>query len=567
MAVIEIAKIQVRRGQENQTGVPVLAGGEFAWAADTEHLYIGLRREDGGARDANIRVLTENDERNFFSIAATTSTYIYRDFTDITDYYGFGETERTIQDKLDDEVSVKDFGVIGNGIDDDTARLQFAIDRMFISTATQYQITSGIHQRRKLKLPTGNFRITGTIYIPSYTSLIGEGKDKTIITLASTGTSTHIFQTVDPRSIVEVGAASHQGPYVNFDNYLMESLTRPRNVTIEGMTLQYDVAATTISQVSSLISLDCAPNSIIRDVKFQGHYMPGTGMSTGSNYCGINFRALPAVGGENIVVENCEFKNLYYGVKSNYDVDYITIRDSEFYELAKGIALNEPADPVDNVGPRFGHFQSNTFERIEESAIYVGTGTFYNTTVTTHVSEANKFINVGNYVNGTGEGSNTGTAVITYLTQGNISFNDHFERLYHHSVGSTATGYMNPLILGRSTIDSKSAISRYIAPSTVDTILRFPITGFGQHAVIKYNVFEPTVSTSTVDRQGIINIYIKDGPNPSLVYDDNYNFINESGDFIIVADVNGTYRYADIRAWNQTSSTTYIVEYQFDLMV
>lgn len=44
MAVIEIAKIQVRRGQEQQTGVPPLAGGEFAWAADTENLYIGLKK-------------------------------------------------------------------------------------------------------------------------------------------------------------------------------------------------------------------------------------------------------------------------------------------------------------------------------------------------------------------------------------------------------------------------------------------------------------------------------------------------------------------------------------------
>jgi hypothetical protein len=67
MAVIEIARIQVRRGQENQTGIPLLSGGEFAWGADTENLYIGLRREDGGARDANVRILTENDLRLFSS--------------------------------------------------------------------------------------------------------------------------------------------------------------------------------------------------------------------------------------------------------------------------------------------------------------------------------------------------------------------------------------------------------------------------------------------------------------------------------------------------------------------
>ena len=69
MAVIEIAKIQVRRGQENQTGVPPLAGGEFAWATDNENLYIGLKRADGAARDANIRVLTENDLNVFKNLS------------------------------------------------------------------------------------------------------------------------------------------------------------------------------------------------------------------------------------------------------------------------------------------------------------------------------------------------------------------------------------------------------------------------------------------------------------------------------------------------------------------
>ena len=69
MSIIEVARIQVRRGQENQTGVPQLAGGEFAWAADTEKLYIGLRREDGGSRDANVEILTENSARNLLLFA------------------------------------------------------------------------------------------------------------------------------------------------------------------------------------------------------------------------------------------------------------------------------------------------------------------------------------------------------------------------------------------------------------------------------------------------------------------------------------------------------------------
>ena len=90
MPIIEIARIQVRRGQENQTGVPTLAGGEFGWAADTEHLYIGLRREDGGSRDENVRILTENDLDNFFdSVVTNNSAYIYRENSLITaDQFG-----------------------------------------------------------------------------------------------------------------------------------------------------------------------------------------------------------------------------------------------------------------------------------------------------------------------------------------------------------------------------------------------------------------------------------------------------------------------------------------------
>jgi hypothetical protein len=61
MAVIEIAKILVRRGQELQTGIPQLDPGEFGWAEDTEHLYIGKRISEGAVDNQNTRILTEND--------------------------------------------------------------------------------------------------------------------------------------------------------------------------------------------------------------------------------------------------------------------------------------------------------------------------------------------------------------------------------------------------------------------------------------------------------------------------------------------------------------------------
>ena len=42
MAVVQISKIQVRRGQKNSnSGVPQLSSAEFAWAVDSQELFIG----------------------------------------------------------------------------------------------------------------------------------------------------------------------------------------------------------------------------------------------------------------------------------------------------------------------------------------------------------------------------------------------------------------------------------------------------------------------------------------------------------------------------------------------
>jgi hypothetical protein len=69
MPIIEIALIQVRRGQEYQTGVPQLQPGEMAWAEDTENLYIGKRIVEGASNDLNSRILTDKDLSTIFQIA------------------------------------------------------------------------------------------------------------------------------------------------------------------------------------------------------------------------------------------------------------------------------------------------------------------------------------------------------------------------------------------------------------------------------------------------------------------------------------------------------------------
>ena len=185
MAVVQISRIQIRRGQKNQgTGLPQLASGELGWAIDTKELFIGNGSvSEGAAEVGNTKILTQYD--NIFTLS---DSYTYRSEDGFIQTGSSGSPiQRSLQDRLDDRVSVRSFGVTGESSQDATAGLQRAINQLFLNDGI-----TGEQGRVILHLEPGVYNITSTIEIPPQATIVGAGPEKTVI---KQSTANAIFKT------------------------------------------------------------------------------------------------------------------------------------------------------------------------------------------------------------------------------------------------------------------------------------------------------------------------------------------------------------------------------------
>ena len=135
MAVVSISRIQIRRGRKNQgSGLPQLASGELGWATDSQELWIGNGAvSEGAPYVGNTKMLTEHDD-----LFAYAKTYSY---ASTSNNYQTGASvntpiQRTLQQRLDDRISIRSFGANGDGLDQ-TAALQRALDQLYLNAATK----------------------------------------------------------------------------------------------------------------------------------------------------------------------------------------------------------------------------------------------------------------------------------------------------------------------------------------------------------------------------------------------------------------------------------------------
>lgn len=531
MAVIEIAKIQVRRGQENQTGMPQLDPGEFGWAEDTQNLYIGKRIAEGAVDDSNTRILTEVDLKSFniFNILpdgstlANTSTYKYQE-----NVSEIASSISTIATKLDTWVSLTDFAEYKWDFTetiDITTSLQNALG--------QQPNPGGVIENdlanwapRSVMIPAGYYIVTAPIDLPPNTKLIGDGKGRTVIT-ASTNT---IFQTVDSTGTNYIG--------MNTEGWKTSTTkaNQPKNIHIEGMTLINSPEGDSVS-----IYLDNVNGATLLDIQFGD-----IELSDSTNVVGVMIRdtsaatidTLDLAYSANIKIDRCNFNGLSKGVYQNTGTtNCFSISNSEFTWMTRGIEVWNSSTTV--AGPVNGIIENNTFDLIYNEAVYVGYETTSTNTNSYVLSNNNIYRNVGNNCDITNDSVSSGqvSSVIKFNSLNNRSVNDQFDRF-----SSPLNLSLNlPVVSGHAYIENSISYGKLISASTTSTtaeniLASFALNEYDQLVTINYTLND--VDNLITSRTGnlIMNIVgTNNNPEAFASVGDYYNFadlLNGASEFV-----------------------------------
>jgi hypothetical protein len=593
MAVVQISRIQIRRGKANQgTGFPQLASGELGWAIDSQQLYIGNGAvSEGSPAVGNTRILTQTDLSGTSNLLQQLQ-HIYKvnDVSIVTGPSANSPIQRTLQTRLDDSVSTADFGTRGDGAgttiaNDDTAALQRAIDQLFLNVTPAYSNTvSGTSKRIILQMPAGQYNISTTIYIPSYASLVGAGADKTVIyynpvstiTGATTITSTVITTTaatakmvgaavsgtgipvgatissvIVGTSITISSAATATGASVSITVTLAGAAiqfvndsstignpssigstlgtTQPRNILIKDLTIWTPTGKNTCLQ------LDAVKESVFENLHLQGDW----NSSLNSLSRGIYMQAVSSiVTCERNIFKNIKFEKFSYAVSTLSDVRYNSFIDCFVTDAYQGFSLGVGANGSSSgqqYGPRETEIVNCKFYNVRRQAVYVDLGT-------ANTTRDCKYINVGN--NGAG---NTGAVYpqVYFANYGNTSQNDYSDRASDLASSNLTVQYV-PEVSGHGTYylaGTRGVVLGFIS-STPTLAFRLPcsttVMGIPNSSVTYSISYIYKSSANNFTRRGVITISA-DVDSKQIQLTDDYDFagVDSTGTNALILDFKG----------------------------
>ncbi len=491
MAIVSISRIQVRRGRENQDGVPQLASGEMAWAVDTQKLYIGNGAvSEGAPAVGNTEIVST--KTNLFQLA---DQYIYNNGGDSVAISGDPVISRTLQQRLDESVSVLSFGASGDN-SEQTAILQYAIDQLFANTDKATPSS-----RVTLKIPAGQYRLNASLKLPPHTNIVGDGSDKTFI--IQTGNEP-IFETVN-----DTRTPSNAGDQTSTTN-----ATQARNIRLDGMTLE------TSGDNIGMLLRDCG-HSNFNDLHIKSNWTSGTAST--SNSIGIKCLTISTsqdiAQNANNTFDGIKIEGFGYALVSDYSALMLdNVFTNGVIEMCDyGIQLGYDANNEGNnlQGPTGNKFNNTKFIDVDQNGLVIFNGTH-------NMSSNNRFYDVGN--DGGDEGSPQ-HSIINFKSAGNKSDGDFFARTYPQAVDSAngQTVYIPEITGTHSGALTENLKITLIDAQTPTQWLKLP-ADVSKHIEIDY-VYKGDLAN---ERTGTLTINV-DKENDTVTLDDEFRYTGTFG--------------------------------------
>lgn len=408
MAIVQISKVEARKGLfEN---LPQLGSAQFGWALDNRKLFIGNGTiAEGAPTIGNTEILTEHSNL----LALMDDAYIFRaenlDYPVTTGVNAATPISRSLNARMDEQVSVAGFGANGDGTDQTDA-----INRALTEVFRLYPADN--KSRVALHFPAGDYLYTGVLQIPAYAIITGAGKNNTRLIQATANGSNPFVE------IVKLINVNGGGSFINPAFIYVRDIAFDTN-TFDNDVLRISSAEDVMFERCSLIGHSASTLSIENDtavVKLDSPDLTKTAR---------------------ILFHKCDLSGATNGVVADHDMSQIIFEGGTFHNLFKGLKLGESTTGSGSAitGPSGVRIINNMFDMVSHHGIHVfmlskvvsSMNYFKNVGNTQGVSPATPIVVMGDWPSVTA-GTTTDPAkidpVLLKAYSGNLSIGDQFDR-------------------------------------------------------------------------------------------------------------------------------------------
>lgn len=281
MAVTQISRIQHRRGL--QQDLPQLATAELGWSVDEQRLFIGNGSLEEFAPTTGVTEILTSRSIDRGDLTRLLGSYTF--FGNAAGYQAqtgssiLNPTVRSMQDKFDDFVNVRDFGATGDGVTNDTTAINRALQQVYKSPNSLTNRAT----RRSIYFPGGTYIVNDALIIPPNARLVGDGLNSTLI--KQTLANKNVIQFGDSAFLTGASAGTTGGQL-------------PGLVEINGISFINSNSSVT----APVINLDSASNVKIINSQITSNVTPGF-------YPNLISISTNAAASELITFDTCSFLN------------------------------------------------------------------------------------------------------------------------------------------------------------------------------------------------------------------------------------------------------------------